>query len=185
MADQPVFDRPLEQLFVNVPQGSGVPIFLPSVPIVVPVPDLVGLSLEDAQHKLKQDTGGRLTLTEAAVVIEDGDENEVRAQNPMAGDLAPQGSSVAVTVRRNPDPQDPSAKDVLAAVAAVQRVVSALPDKTDIEVIVDNELQARMPDFRQQVNDALATSGLSAADVQKVQEKLDAILKNTGGMPKQ
>ena len=175
MANQPIFDRPLEQLFTVAPKGSGS-----GQAVVVPVPNLNGLSFDAALRALQQ-APGRLLLTKGPIVIEAGEEDVVRDQQPKAGEFVPPGSRVTVTVRRNPDPQDPTPADILVAVADVKKGVSALPGKVDVAAIVENELNGKLPTFRKQVDDALAASGLSAADVQRVQDKLDEILRNTGG----
>jgi PASTA domain len=182
MADQPIFDRPLEQLFVNLPPVGGFPAPIASIPISIPVPDLVGEMLEEAQRKLKHDTGGRLNLVVSSIVLEAGLENEVRSQEPKAGDLAAQGSSVRVVLRRNPDAQEASVSDVLDKIEVLQKSVDELPVKTQVEVIVENELNAKLPDrislenILNTVKDALSQSGLSAEEVAKIQTKLDTLL---------
>jgi hypothetical protein len=182
MADQPIFDRPLEQLFVNLPPVVGFPAPIASIPISIPVPDLVGEMLEEAQRKLRHDTGGRLSLVVSSIVLEAGLENEVRSQEPKAGDLAAQGSSVRVVVRKNPDAQEASVTDVLEQLKDLQHSVAALPAKADMKVIVDNELAEKLPDklslenILHTVKDALYQSGLSAEEVAKIQHKLDTLL---------
>jgi serine/threonine-protein kinase len=88
---------------VQLDIGSTVTIFVSTGAPQVEVPDVVGQKLDDARSTL-QDAGFRVTTTSQPSA--DHDPGTVLSQSPPAGGEADKGSSVQLTVARQPEEVD-------------------------------------------------------------------------------